>query len=243
MGKQSGVQRQTVQSTPWAPAGGAVRPALEAAQGLNFTPSGQLVQGEDTLQRGVARDLQAYAANDPLQTQANQYFANILGGQSNPYLDRMFGQAADQVRARLDSQFAAAGRYGSGDQAREIGQAYNDLATNIYGGQYQSDMNRMMQAAQIAPGQAYQGFARQAAAAQGLEDFDYNQQMQQLQDYLSLTSPALGAGGTQVSTTPTSRSPGAGILGGALGGASLAKTLGAPSLGPWAVAGGILGAL
>lgn len=199
----SSTKMQTTTTNPWAPAAQAVTPAINAAKGLTFDAQGNLIPQETTLQKGVAQSQYDYAMNDPLQSKAMSYYGNVLGGESNPYLDSMFNRAANQVQSRLSSQFAAAGRYGSGDQARETSQAYNDLASQMYGGQYNADQARMMQAAQIAPQTAYQGFARQAGAAQGLENFDYNQQMAQLQNYLGMTSPLLGAGGTQ--QTPITR--------------------------------------
>lgn len=199
----SSTKNQTVTTNPWAPAADAVRPAINAARGLIFDENNNLIQRDTDLQRGVAQSMYDYAQNDPMQAKAMQYYGSVLGGETNPYLDAMFGRAADKVQSRLSSQFAAAGRYGSGDQARETAQAYNDLANQMYGGQYASDQARMMQAAQLAPQTAYQGFARQMGAAEGLENFDYNQQMAALNQYLGMVQPMLGAGGTQV--TPITR--------------------------------------
>lgn len=194
---------QTTTTNPWAPAAGAVTPAINAARGMTFDAQGNLIPQDTQLQKGVAQSQYDYAMNDPMQAKAQSYYGNVLGGDTNPYLDSMFNRAANQVQSRLSSQFAAAGRYGSGDQARETAQAYNDLANQMYGGQYNTDQQRMMQAAQVAPQSAYQGFARQAGAAEGLENFDYNQQMAQLNQYLGMMQPMLGAGGTQ--TTPITR--------------------------------------
>lgn len=196
-------KQQTVTTNPWAPAAQAVTPAINAAKSLTFDAQGNLIAPEGDLQKGIMQSRYDYAMNDPMQSAAMGYYSDILGGQTNPYLDRMFGQASDAIRSKLDSQFAAAGRYGSSDHAREMQQGYNDLATNLYGGQYQSDQARMMQAAQLAPAAGYQGFAQQLGAAQGLENFDYDQAMSRLNDYLGMTSPLLGAGGTQ--TQPITR--------------------------------------
>ena len=193
----------TTTNAPWNPAAQAVTPALNAAKGLTFDAQGNLISQPTGMQRGVAQGMYDYSQNDPMQAGAMDYYGNVLAGGTNPYLKGMFDQAAGGVRSQLDSQFAKAGRYGSSDHAREMGQAYNDLATDMYGQQYNADQSRMMQAAQLAPQAGYQGFQNQMGAADQLEGFDYDQQMQQLQNYLGMVSPMLGAGGT--STTPMFR--------------------------------------
>lgn len=194
---------QTVTTNPWAPAAQAVKPAISAAQGLTFDNNGQMIQPNTALSSGVRQSMFDYSQNDPMQSAAMGYYSNVLSGQTNPYLDAMFGKAADKVQSRLSSQFAQAGRYGSSDHMREAGDAMSNLATQMYGGQYNADQARMMQAAQIAPAAGYQGFANQLGAAQGLENADYDAQMARIQDYLGMVSPLLGAGGTQ--TTPMYR--------------------------------------
>jgi len=98
---------------------------------------------------------------------ANPALAQMAyGGAQNPYLNDMFDQASSRVGdayklATAPStmlSFQGAGRssqYGtpdaydqfSGLQRRELGDRLNDLATNMYGGQYQADQNRSLQAA------------------------------------------------------------------------------------------------
>lgn len=82
-----------------------------------------------------------------------------MGGDvgSNPWLDQTYDRAAnvmgqqfqDNAIAGMDSSFAANGRLGSGAYARArntaedaFGRQLNDLAGQIYGGAYQSDMAR-----------------------------------------------------------------------------------------------------
>lgn len=89
-----------------------------------------------------------------------QYLHSVAQGDylnSNPYLDQMFGSASDSVtRAyqtatapQTDSAFASAGRYGSGalTGAREqnqqaLGNQLGNMASNIYGGNYQMERGR-----------------------------------------------------------------------------------------------------
>ena len=91
----------------------------------------------------------------------NPYLDNIAaqGGQ-NPYLDQTFGRASDAVSQRfredvlpgINASFGAAGRTGGGlhaqaftDAAGKYGDTLNNLATDIYGGAYESDANRRLQ--------------------------------------------------------------------------------------------------
>jgi hypothetical protein len=226
MGKKT--KEQTVTTNPWAPASAAVKPALSELQSLNFDAQGNLIPMESTLQKQAMQGIYDYSQNDPMQSAAMGYYGNILGGQTNPYLDAMFGQASNAVRSKLDSQFAAAGRYGSSDHAREMQQGYSDLANQMYGGQYNADQARMMQAAQIAPSAGYAGLERQLSAAGGLENFDYNQQMQQLQNYLGQVSPLMAAGST--TTQPVTQNRWATGFGALAGVGSLLGGLGSAGL-------------
>src|SRR5262249_15011734 len=75
---------------------------------------------------------------------------------SNPDLDAMYRRAAGQVTSGIQSEFAKAGRYGSGAMADVTGRNLADLASQIYGGQYNADQSRRLQAAQLF-GSAYAG--------------------------------------------------------------------------------------
>lgn len=72
-------------------------------------------------------------------------FAN--GDEQNQYLDSTYDQAAGKVRASMDGGFSKAGRYGSGAHEAATGDALNNLATQVYGGAYEQDQNRKLQAA------------------------------------------------------------------------------------------------
>lgn len=70
-----------------------------------------------------------------------------FGAASNPHLDAMFNQAANQTQGRLQTEFAGGGRNLAAARparAEELG----NLATNIYGGAYESERNRGLQAFQ-----------------------------------------------------------------------------------------------
>ena len=118
-----------------------------------------------------------------------------MSGQTNPYLDATYSRAYDSLRNKLDSQFEAAGRYGSDAHQKVMEQAGSDLANQIYGGQYNADMARRMQGLQMASGLdqgAYQNLINQYQAGligqaqqQGAQDYNYDQTMQMINQYLN----------------------------------------------------------
>jgi len=161
---------------------------------------------------------------------------NLMG--TNPLLSAAFKPAIDQVT----SQFAKSGRYGSGANQQALASALAPIA-------YQAQQDALAQAPQAAlmdeklltgVGEAREGLA-QAELQDNINRFNFeqNQPMQNLKDYMALVS-----GGTVGSNTiePVSRNTASSALGGALGGAQLAQGAGFdPMFG--AIGGGLLGLL
>jgi len=88
----------------------------------------------------------------PTGQAAANYTQGILnhGPTQNPYLDATFNQAAQRTQSQLASEFAGAGR--NVDQSAGLrGQQLNDLATQIYGGAYNTGVQQQMGAAAEAP--------------------------------------------------------------------------------------------
>lgn len=145
----------------------------------------------------------------------------IQGGATNPYLDATYQKAADQVSNSVNSNFSAAGRYGSGAHTDVLSQNMGDLATSIYGGAYNQDRANQMQAIGMAPqfgDLAYKdasqllnvGQIQQDQAQQPL-DFNYQQfQEQQNDPYKKLAamsgvfSSNLGGSSSTQSSQPSS---------------------------------------
>lgn len=243
---------------------------LAQAQNLNRTQSPQysnLYAGQSAETQQGVKELAAY---DPAASQASQqYLQDVLGGNylnSNPYLDQTFNRAADQTQARLGSAYAGAGRSGSGAYYNASGDAYGNLANQVYGGNYQMERNRQQQAAGLAPGvdQGVLGGAQAQLAAGGVNDadyqaylnererganFNYNAGWDNLSRYLGAVSTATEPYGTQTQNVPYFRQGGGaqGALGGAIGGGQLGSDVGGAFGYPgWgavigAVGGGILG--
>mgnify|MGYP001486722919 CR=1 FL=1 len=119
------------------------------------------------------RALQGSATMDAAEGNLNQ----MMAGGPNPYLDAMFNQASGQVQNRIDSNAALAGRLGSNSHAETYQNGMNNLAAQMYGGAYESDQARRMQAIGMAPtfgDAAYKDAAQLMSAGQTLQDQQQN---------------------------------------------------------------------
>lgn len=70
----------------------------------------------------------------------------------NPYLDAMYGNAADQVASKVNSMFGAGGRSGSGINQSVMTQDLGNLAENMYGNNYANERRLQTLAASQLPG-------------------------------------------------------------------------------------------
>jgi hypothetical protein len=115
------------------------------------------------------RALQGSATMGNAENSLNQF----IGGQTNPYLDAMYNQAAGKVAGSVNSNFSNAGRYGSGAHTGALTEGLGNMATNLYGGAYENDAARRMQAIGMAPtfgNAAYQDASQLLNAGQILQD-------------------------------------------------------------------------
>ena len=203
----------------------------------NYYPA-QTVVGfspESEMSLDMMRD-RALDPNSMTAQTANVVQQNLMG--TNPLMSAAFQPVVNEVQ----SQFAQAGRYGSGANQQALAAALAPAAL-------QAQQTAIAQAPQIQNQDLSQlsavGAAREGQAQAELQDqvnrfnFEQNIEQQKLKDYL-----ALGGGGTIGSNTiqPVQRNTAASALGGALGGAQLGAAAGFnPMLG--AVGGGLLGML
>jgi len=83
----------------------------------------------------------------PAISSADQYAQNVLNGNpaQNPYLNSMFNQAANSVQNRLSSEFAGSGRNIVGSLPQQADEL-NNLATQLYGGAYNTGVQQQEQA-------------------------------------------------------------------------------------------------
>ena len=111
--------------------------------------TGAVTQATDARGAGANPFTQQIQQSGNQQTTAGIDTLNqFASGGANPYLDRMFNKSAEMVRDNTQAAFSKAGRYGSTANQETLQNGMNDLATNIYGGAYESDQNRRMGAAQ-----------------------------------------------------------------------------------------------
>lgn len=167
-------------SEPWKPLQGPILDYIKLLQGSTF-PGGNLapypfpdhqVSTFDPLQFfGQIMGGQQALQNAPLSAAGNQLAQQTMGGGylspgSNPWLDATYNQAArgvsDQYRyataPSTQAEFARAGAYGGSamDQNRifqqyGLGQTLNNLATDVYGGNYQQERTRQQQQEALLP--------------------------------------------------------------------------------------------
>lgn len=203
----------------------------------NYYPA-QTVVGfspESEMSLDMMRD-RALDPNSMTAQTANVVQQNLMG--TNPLMSAAFQPVVNEVQ----SQFAKAGRYGSGANQQALAAALAPAAL-------QAQQTAIAQAPQIQNQDLSQlagvGAAREGQAQAELQDqvnrfnFEQNIEQQKLKDYLALVG-----GGTIGSNTiqPVQRNTAASALGGALGGAQLGAAAGFnPMLG--AVGGGLLGML
>lgn len=164
----------------------------------------------------VDRALQGSQTVDNAEGQLNQ----MIAGTSNPYLDAMYGRAADQVTSSVNGNFAQAGRYGSGAHTASLTEGLGNMATDIYGGAYEADRGRQMQAIGMAPEFAQQDYAdagQMMNAGQILQDqqqqnLDYGYEQYQEQENLPYKQLAAMGGvfGSNLGSSATTQSSGGG---------------------------------
>jgi hypothetical protein len=195
----------------------------------------------------------------PVQTAANNQVTDTLNG-SYLYGGQGFNQAFDaasrKIMPMVNSQFEAGGRSNSGLADVAKTQALGDA----FAGQYGAERDNQMKSLAFAPAIASQDYAdidqlQNAGAQQGgyqqntLNDlvnrYNYGQNItqDQLKQYMQLIQGNYGGTTNTSSSQPLYQNQGASMLGGALGGASLASTLGASTAGaglagPWGLAAG-----
>ena len=131
--------------------------AASNAQGVYDANQPQL-QGATNNLWGMMTGLQAnMGANNGNVKAAQGYNSDILSGKylnGNPYLTGMIDQTNRSVGDQVNSQFGAAGRYGSGAFTDVLSRNLADAQNNLRYTDYNAQMGRMDQAASQAPGLA-----------------------------------------------------------------------------------------
>ena len=221
------------------------------------TYTGFAPQTETALQLAQARAIGGNPLLGSAQTEVNNILSgNYLSPTSNPFLQGVANQVADNVTSQVQSQFSRAGRLGSGANQEILAKQLADSQNRLFADNFAAERQRQFDAVQLAPQLAQAdyddisrlgqvGAAREDLEMAKLQDaigrFDFEQQRPflKLREYLG----TLGANvpTTSVQTQPVFRNTGAGLLGGALQGARLGGMIPGVSTGFGAAAGGLLG--
>jgi len=219
-----------------------VKYGADQAQNI-YQNGGTGLAGFTADQVNAQNQIRGLASNNQLSGAASGLATNTLNGgflNSNPYLDQTFNRAALQSQNQLASEFAGHGRnVGASEGLRS--QQLNDLATQIYGGNYAQERQNQMATLGMSPQLNQSQYADSnallgiGAQQQQQNQAAYDQPGQNLDQYLQRVSGSYG----QVTSQPTSQNR----LGGALGGGMLGSQLGGNFGGNGGLYGGILGSL
>lgn len=166
----------TTTVAPWAPiqpylqTGFAQAQQLLNAGGPDYFPGSTVAGfGADTMQ-GANQFRTLAQQGTPVAAAAGQQVTDTLSGDylnSNPYLDAMYNNAAsavtrnyqEAVAPTIAANFGLSGRTGSNmafantmNQSQDtLSRNLGGMAADLYGGSYENERNRQMQAAQLAP--------------------------------------------------------------------------------------------
>lgn len=198
----------------------AYAPALEQAAGQQTTAGTGLIN-QSAGANPFAGNIQQ-AANQK-NTAGTDVLQQMASSNVNPYLDEVFGKAAEGVKDNANAIFAKAGRYGSNAHQGTMSDSIGDLAANMYGNAYETDANRRFASAEALGAREAGDINRQMSGAGQLAGLGESQFGRQA-----------GAGSTLASMQQNDLSRQLGALGqlGGYGESNLNRQLQASSLMP-----------
>jgi hypothetical protein len=216
--------------------------AIDTAQDLfegstpNYFPNATYVGFAPETQTALDLAKARAVAGNPLLNQAQTQASDILSGKylsptTNPYTQALYDKMAGDVTSQVESQFSKAGRFGSGANQEILARSLGELATDVYGDQYNRERELMANTMATAP-------------ALGAMDYDDIAKLQQVGLEKESLEEAIGANvpSNQLETTPYFRNTLGGLLQGAGMGVNLAGQIPQLSAGMGALGGGLLGA-
>ena len=221
------------------------------------TYTGFAPQTETALQLAQARAIGGNPLLGSAQGEVNKILqGDYLSPTSNPFLQNVAQQVADNVTSQVQSQFTRAGRLGSGANQEILAKQLADSQNRLFADNFAAERQRQFDATQLAPQLAQAdyddisrlgqvGAAREDLEMAKLQDaiarFDFEQQRPflKLREYLGTIGANVPT--TTFSTQPVFRNTGAGLLGGAMTGARLGGMVSGVSPLAGAIGGGLLG--
>lgn len=166
----------TVQTrTPWSQTAGQLSSMTDRVGQLAGETDRWTPAVSDATARGIG---QLEDLGQQGQSGGNQYLSNLLPGaaqgfnqglgqlsnvasgayiNSNPYLEAALKPALADVTNRVNGQFTAAGRYGSGSHASELARRLGETEAQAYLSNYQTERGAQDNAAKALMGGGYQG--------------------------------------------------------------------------------------
>ena len=161
-GGGGGNTTQTTKSEPWEGQQPYLKDLFQKAQEQSQVPI-QYYQGSQVAPLSATQQQAiAFAQNkpsifaDPLWGTASGLLGDTMSGkylnpESNPYLKHYVAKAFEQTLPQYDTTATQAGRYGSDAWATMKARAMSDIVSEIYGGAYEAERNRQLQAAGLMP--------------------------------------------------------------------------------------------
>lgn len=265
------VVRQEQQADPWGAQQPYLRRGFEEAereileQPRSYFPGSTVVPFAPETEAALGLQTARAIGGSPINMAASQELQRTLGGgylgMGNPYFQGMVERAVQPLRREyeetilpgIQSQFAGAGRYGSGAMGRQMGRAAEDymrtvgeIGTGLAFPTYEAERTAMQRGLAFAPQIAAQdyadierlgqvGAAREQLSGQQLQEqiarhnFEQQEAAARLAQYMNLIQGTYGGQQTGLTTQPQyarGMSPILGGLGGALGGAATGAMLG-----------------
>jgi len=163
-------------SSPWQPQQQYLQDSFGQAQqnyqsgGPNFFGGNTYVPFAEQSQQALGmQEARALSGSNP-ENQLNQQLTGTLRGDylnSNPYLDQMMNSASSGIREQftdtvlpgINATFGAGGRTGGqlwgqtvADASGQLTDSLSRMGADIYGGNYQQERGRQLQAGAMVPG-------------------------------------------------------------------------------------------
>ena len=153
-----------------------------------YTPySGQRFADQNSMQTNAMQMISDRAQNGDqtgIMGNANNAMNQMLGDNTNPYLDSMVNKAMGSVTSNYNTAAINSGSYGNSGLAEQYQRNLGDVATQMYGNAYNTDQANKLQAlgmAQSYGNQAYSDAEQLMRAGGELQDqnqkyYDYSYQ-------------------------------------------------------------------
>jgi hypothetical protein len=190
----------TSTTAPWQPQQQYLKRGMRRAE-RNYGDFGRVADLHGYTREGLQGMAQEARQGTPGTDRALDYGMNFLQGSgpdqygmqataegdylnSNPYLDETINQALDPVQSRVNSQFAAGGRYGSGMHSSTMADELGDVSSRMAYQNYADERARQQQAQQALMSQdaRFRDDQRQMASQlPSLEQAQYSDEAQLMQ--------------------------------------------------------------